>query len=127
MAVPGCPFPTFSTASAASTRAVLTARSSIGSQLRSVTFPDPSERARSPPTAADQVQRTPTGVRKPCPTSPKLGLMQEAVATPAAESVGPASRSRIPFGRKVLAYVALTKPRVIELLLVTTAPVMVLA
>jgi len=53
--------------------------------------------------------------------------MQEAVATPAAESVGPASRSRIPVGRKVLAYVALTKPRVIELLLVTTAPVMVLA
>ncbi|WP_255513623.1 heme o synthase [Homoserinibacter sp. GY 40078] len=31
------------------------------------------------------------------------------------------------FGRKVRAYVALTKPRVIELLLVTTAPVMVLA
>ncbi len=29
--------------------------------------------------------------------------------------------------RKISAYVALTKPRVIELLLVTTAPVMVLA
>ncbi len=29
--------------------------------------------------------------------------------------------------RKIAAYVALTKPRVIELLLVTTAPVMVLA
>jgi len=53
--------------------------------------------------------------------------MQEAVATPAAESVERVSRRRIPFGRKVLAYVALTKPRVIELLLVTTAPVMVLA
>jgi heme o synthase len=52
--------------------------------------------------------------------------MQEAVATPTAEPVGP-TRRRIPFGRKVLAYVALTKPRVIELLLVTTAPVMVLA
>lgn len=53
--------------------------------------------------------------------------MQEAVATPAAQPVGRADRPRIPFGRKVLAYVALTKPRVIELLLVTTAPVMVLA
>lgn len=34
---------------------------------------------------------------------------------------------RIGFARKVKAYVALTKPRVIELLLVTTAPVMILA
>ncbi len=34
---------------------------------------------------------------------------------------------RIGFLRKVRAYIALTKPRVIELLLVTTAPVMVLA
>lgn len=34
---------------------------------------------------------------------------------------------RIGFSRKVRAYVALTKPRVIELLLVTTAPVMILA
>jgi heme o synthase len=53
--------------------------------------------------------------------------MQEAVATPAAEPVGHATRPRIPLGRKALAYVALTKPRVVELLLVTTAPVMVLA
>jgi protoheme IX farnesyltransferase len=53
--------------------------------------------------------------------------MQEAVATPAAPSAGRASRPRIPLGRKLLAYVALTKPRVVELLLVTTAPVMVLA
>jgi protoheme IX farnesyltransferase len=36
-------------------------------------------------------------------------------------------RARIGFRRKALAYIALTKPRVIELLLVTTAPVMVLA
>ena len=36
-------------------------------------------------------------------------------------------RGRIGFVRKAKAYVALTKPRVIELLLVTTAPVMVLA
>src|ERR1700712_5031618 len=35
--------------------------------------------------------------------------------------------TRIGFLRKVKAYVALTKPRVIELLLVTTAPVMILA
>ena len=37
------------------------------------------------------------------------------------------TRPRLGFRRKALAYVALTKPRVIELLLVTTAPVMVLA
>jgi len=37
------------------------------------------------------------------------------------------ARPRIGFRRKALAYVALTKPRVIELLLVTTVPVMVLA
>jgi protoheme IX farnesyltransferase len=37
------------------------------------------------------------------------------------------SRSRVGIVRKVRAYVALTKPRVIELLLVTTAPVMILA
>jgi len=49
--------------------------------------------------------------------------MQEAVATPA----GPAVRPRIGIRRKTLAYIALTKPRVVELLLVTTAPVMVLA
>jgi heme o synthase len=48
--------------------------------------------------------------------------MQEAVVTPAAPAV-----VRVTFGRKILAYIALTKPRVIELLLVTTAPVMVLA
>lgn len=48
--------------------------------------------------------------------------MQEAVVAPAAPAV-----VHVTFGRKILAYVALTKPRVIELLLVTTAPVMVLA
>jgi len=36
-------------------------------------------------------------------------------------------RTRLPLGRKARAYLALTKPRVIELLLVTTAPVMILA
>ncbi|MCU1421148.1 MAG: protoheme farnesyltransferase, partial [Microbacteriaceae bacterium] len=39
----------------------------------------------------------------------------------------PARTERIGFARKARAYVALTKPRVIELLLVTTAPVMILA
>lgn len=37
------------------------------------------------------------------------------------------SSGRIGFSRKVRAFVALTKPRVIELLLITTAPVMILA
>jgi protoheme IX farnesyltransferase len=36
-------------------------------------------------------------------------------------------RENIGFSRKLRAYVALTKPRIIELLLVTTAPVMILA
>ncbi|MFF1875961.1 UbiA family prenyltransferase, partial [Kitasatospora herbaricolor] len=35
--------------------------------------------------------------------------------------------NRIGFGRKLKAYVALTKPRVVELLLVTTVPTMILA
>lgn len=39
----------------------------------------------------------------------------------------PNRRGRIGVRRKTLAYIALTKPRVIELLLVTTAPVMILA
>jgi protoheme IX farnesyltransferase len=37
------------------------------------------------------------------------------------------ARERISFRRKALAYLALTKPRVMELLLVTTIPVMILA
>ncbi|MCU1509947.1 MAG: protoheme farnesyltransferase [Glaciihabitans sp.] len=39
----------------------------------------------------------------------------------------PKARGRIGVRRKFAAYIALTKPRVIELLLVTTAPVMILA
>ena len=35
--------------------------------------------------------------------------------------------SRRTFGRTIRAYIALTKPRVLELLLVTTVPVMILA
>jgi len=38
-----------------------------------------------------------------------------------------AATGRIGFARKAKAYVALTKPRVVELLLITTAPVMILA
>ncbi len=49
--------------------------------------------------------------------------MQASAPTTAAPPV--ASRNRVI--RKIVAYLALTKPRVIELLLVTTAPVMVLA
>ncbi|MEA9983732.1 MULTISPECIES: heme o synthase [Subtercola] len=40
---------------------------------------------------------------------------------------GRLGRPRISAGQKVRAYIALTKPRVMELLLVTTAPVMILA
>lgn len=46
----------------------------------------------------------------------------QAVRTPHA-----ARGSRQPFGRTVRAYIALMKPRVLELLLVTTVPVMILA
>lgn len=49
--------------------------------------------------------------------------MHGAVDSP----VQPRAEERIGVWRKVRAYVALTKPRVIELLLVTTAPVMILA
>lgn len=37
------------------------------------------------------------------------------------------SVAKVPFGAKIRAYVALTKPRVIELLLITTLPTMILA
>ncbi|MFT4029511.1 MAG: heme o synthase [Protaetiibacter sp.] len=49
-----------------------------------------------------------------------------APASPDTTDAAP-SPGRIGFRRTALAYLALTKPRVIELLLVTTAPVMVLA
>src|SRR3954467_15197264 len=53
--------------------------------------------------------------------------MQGAVETPAAPAVPGDQGLAVRVVRKAGAYVALTKPRVIELLLVTTAPVMVLA
>jgi protoheme IX farnesyltransferase len=48
-------------------------------------------------------------------------------ATAASTAVAPPAKAGTLVLRKIAAYVALTKPRVIELLLVTTAPVMVLA
>ena len=53
--------------------------------------------------------------------------MQPAARASAAPTTAPSAPGRNLVLRKVSAYVALTKPRVIELLLVTTAPVMVLA
>jgi heme o synthase len=47
--------------------------------------------------------------------------------TPALDLRVPVGRPHRPFGALVRAYVALTKPRIIELLLVTTVPVMFLA
>ncbi|MCU1639018.1 MAG: protoheme farnesyltransferase [Microbacteriaceae bacterium] len=55
-----------------------------------------------------------------CGTNLVRGAMNVAVQTGV-------PRSRLGAGRKARAYLALTKPRVIELLLVTTAPVMILA
>jgi protoheme IX farnesyltransferase len=53
--------------------------------------------------------------------------MQPAARASAAPTTAQPVAGRNPVLRKIAAYVALTKPRVIELLLVTTAPVMVLA
>jgi len=50
----------------------------------------------------------------------------EAAAGPSDGSAAPVSHA-VPFGDKAKAYIALTKPRIIELLLVTTVPAMVLA
>ena len=43
------------------------------------------------------------------------------------EQMSAATRSSVPLARKLAAYLALTKPRVIELLLIATVPTMVLA
>ena len=53
--------------------------------------------------------------------------MSGVVDTSALNAERTADPRRIGVVQKIKAYVALTKPRVIELLLVTTAPVMVLA
>jgi protoheme IX farnesyltransferase len=49
------------------------------------------------------------------------------ITTAGAEAAGGTRAPRHSFGRTLRAYVALTKPRVLELLLVTTVPVMILA
>ena len=49
----------------------------------------------------------------------------EDIRTARAEAAAPTRRAQL--GRTVRAYIALTKPRVLELLLVTTVPVMILA
>ncbi|QEO10068.1 heme o synthase [Protaetiibacter larvae] len=56
-------------------------------------------------------------------------MQHSAPSVPAVAATTPerTSAERMTFGRKARAYLALTKPRVIELLLVTTAPVMILA
>ena len=54
------------------------------------------------------------GVRRGRSTSPRRRTATAAV-------------TRRPIGRTIRAYIALTKPRVLELLLVTTVPVMILA
>ncbi|HLK42482.1 MAG TPA: UbiA family prenyltransferase, partial [Thermoleophilia bacterium] len=52
-----------------------------------------------------------------------------APAVPAGDAApsGEAARARVSLGDSLRAYVALTKPRIIELLIVTTIPVMFLA
>jgi heme o synthase len=57
-----------------------------------------------------------------------MAVMVSDLSAPAATTPGvPSSERRGGFGATAKAYIALTKPRVIELLLVTTAPVMILA
>src|SRR5690606_28026851 len=115
IAVPGCPLPTFSTASAASTRAVLTAASS--SSFHSSSFSNDS------PFCGEVRARMRTQVNSRGERS-RIGVMStEISANVSTASSGP-KRS---WGRTVKNYVALTKPRVMELLLVVTVPAMILA
>jgi heme o synthase len=61
--------------------------------------------------------------------TPSLGPTVSAGLAPAIDAAGPAAGhgGRRPFGALARAYIALTKPRIIELLLVTTVPAMLLA
>ena len=152
MAVPGWPFPTFSTASMASPRAIATARWSTVLQAKLVT------------TVGEVVEETdvtwhsslsrgltglaePTGIQWGSSSStwstipfdqaraddrrPPLRALTATdfeVPVTAVDSRSPAATSdRRSVSTTVRAYVALTKPRIIELLLVTTVPAMVLA
>ena len=54
-------------------------------------------------------------------------MVSDVSASRSSEQAADSAAGRSPASRKFRAYVALTKPRVIELLLVTTAPVMILA
>ena len=59
-------------------------------------------------------------------TEESISLRLEPMTS--SETLSPtAPKESISFGRKAAAYLALTKPRVIELLLITTVPVMILA
>src|SRR5690606_3920456 len=55
------------------------------------------------------------------------GAMDNMTTAEAGASIESSRRPRQSVGRTIRAYVALTKPRVLELLLVTTVPVMILA
>lgn len=66
----------------------------------------------------------------PRPPTSSCGVCVTVVgagATPHVESLGPVERSSAGWSTTVRAYIALTKPRIIELLLVTTVPTMFLA
>ena len=60
-------------------------------------------------------------------TGRRTGVRTTSPAAPAGPASRPASAEPRTFRRRLAAYVALTKPRVIELLLVTTLPTMILA
>ena len=114
MAVPGWPLPTFSTASAANTFAVFTAKSSNSFQLSNggvLTNRDWNWRSNTALALLEVYTRR--------PWRPPGGFRLEQMSTSQQLSARLLS--------KVRAYFALTKPRVIELLLISTVPTMILA
>ncbi len=114
MAVPGWPLPTFSTESAANTFAVFTAKSSNSFQLSNggvLTNRDWNWRSNTALALLEVYTRGPW--RAPG------GFRLEQMSTSQQLSARLLS--------KVRAYFALTKPRVIELLLISTVPTMILA
>ncbi len=114
MAVPGWPLPTFSTASAANTFAVFTAKSSNSFQLSNggvLTNRDWNWRSNTALALLEVYTRR--------PWRPPGGFRLEQMSTSQQLSARLLSKAR--------AYFALTKPRVIELLLISTVPTMILA
>lgn len=114
MAVPGWPLPTFSTASAANTFAVFTAKSSNSFQLSNggvLTNRDWNWRSNTALALLEVYTRRPWRALG--------GFRLEQMSTSQQLSARLLS--------KVRAYFALTKPRVIELLLISTVPTMILA